>query len=139
MDPGWHHVVPVTESRAIPTIVCQNNNVSKKFVRNQTEVAGIRSPVFNGEFDPGSGRTLAACLTHASRAVRLLREYTRGERVRNTRTVCPTLWNNLRKRRLIPDIPQVSHEATGIAPAVRDEFAAYQLVGEVKAHQGIDG
>jgi hypothetical protein len=22
----------------------------------------------NGEFDPGSGRTLAACLTHASRA-----------------------------------------------------------------------
>ena|ERR1051326_1691206 len=25
---------------------------------------------FNGEFDPGSGRTLAACLTHASRAVR---------------------------------------------------------------------
>ena len=25
---------------------------------------------FNGEFDPGSGRTLAACLTHASRAER---------------------------------------------------------------------
>ena len=25
---------------------------------------------FVGEFDPGSGRTLAACLTHASRAVR---------------------------------------------------------------------
>ena len=24
--------------------------------------------VFVGEFDPGSGRTLAACLTHASRA-----------------------------------------------------------------------
>jgi len=23
---------------------------------------------FDGEFDPGSGRTLAACLTHASRA-----------------------------------------------------------------------
>jgi hypothetical protein len=39
---------------------------------------------FYGEFDPGSGRTLAACLTHASRAVRLLREYTSGERVSNT-------------------------------------------------------
>ena len=39
---------------------------------------------FNGEFDPGSGRTLAACLTHASRAVRLLRGYTSGERVSNT-------------------------------------------------------
>ena len=25
------------------------------------------SSVFDGEFDPGSGRTLAACLTHASR------------------------------------------------------------------------
>ena len=24
---------------------------------------------FDGEFDPGSGRTLAACLTHASRTV----------------------------------------------------------------------
>ena len=25
---------------------------------------------FDGEFDPGSGRTLAVCLTHASRTVR---------------------------------------------------------------------
>jgi len=24
--------------------------------------------LYNGEFDPGSGRTLAACLIHASRA-----------------------------------------------------------------------
>ena len=29
--------------------------------------AGIEVKDFNGEFDPGSGRTLAACLTHASR------------------------------------------------------------------------
>ncbi len=27
--------------------------------------------VFYGEFDPGSGRTLAACLTHASRTMKL--------------------------------------------------------------------
>ena len=40
--------------------------------------------VFDGEFDPGSGRTLAACLTHASRAERLLRGYSSGERVSNT-------------------------------------------------------
>ena len=26
---------------------------------------------FSGEFDPGSGRTLAACLTHASRTLKL--------------------------------------------------------------------
>ena len=25
---------------------------------------------FDGEFDPGSGRTLAACLTHASRTMK---------------------------------------------------------------------
>ena len=36
---------------------------------------------FNGEFDPGSGRTLAACLTHASRADRPFRGYSSGERV----------------------------------------------------------
>jgi hypothetical protein len=34
--------------------------------------AAIQS--IHGEFDPGSGRTLAACLTHASRARPLLRE-----------------------------------------------------------------
>src|SRR5690606_10962237 len=39
---------------------------------------------FVGEFDPGSGRTLAACLTHASRAERPLRGYSSGERVSNT-------------------------------------------------------
>jgi len=34
-------------------------------------VAGtLFQKVFIGEFDPGSGRTLAACLTHASRAER---------------------------------------------------------------------
>ena len=40
----------------------------------------------NGEFDPGSGRTLAACLTHASRTVTLgaCTEVISGERVSNT-------------------------------------------------------
>ena len=38
----------------------------------------------NGEFDPGSGRTLAACLTHASRTVKPLRGWISGERVSNT-------------------------------------------------------
>ncbi len=28
---------------------------------------------YNGEFDPGSGRTLAACLTHASQGEPILR------------------------------------------------------------------
>ncbi|MNH36445.1 hypothetical protein D3C79_972360 [compost metagenome] len=37
-----------------------------------------------GEFDPGSGRTLAACLIHASRAELILRGKLSGGRVSNT-------------------------------------------------------
>src|SRR5262245_58431569 len=50
-----------------------------------------------GEFDPGSGRTLAACLTHASRTERLLRGYSSGERVSNTWVICPALRDKLGK------------------------------------------
>ena len=32
-------------------------------------VGGLFFRFFDGEFDPGSGRTLAACLTHASRTM----------------------------------------------------------------------
>ena len=32
-----------------------------------------------------------------------------------------------------------SHDLLWKAPAEKDEFAAYQLVGEVIAHQGDDG
>ena len=44
-------------------------------------------PVLDGEFDPGSGRTLAACLTHASRTRSMQSQdcgRSSGERVRNT-------------------------------------------------------
>ena len=64
---------------------------------------------FNGEFDPGSGRTLAACLTHASRTERPACGYSSGERVSNTWATCPQLWDNSRKRVLIPNIDTVSH------------------------------
>ena len=39
----------------------------------QLLVLSWRSNIIYGEFDPGSGRTLAACLTHASRARPVLR------------------------------------------------------------------
>ena len=63
----------------------------------------VASQGFVGEFDPGSGRTLAACLTHASRAVRPFRGYTSGERVSNTWVTCPPLWDKPGKLGLIPD------------------------------------
>ena len=40
---------------------------------------------------------------------------------------------------LIPDIQPLAHVLGWKAPAVRDGLAAYQLVGEVVAHQGVDG
>src|SRR3954451_16102243 len=66
--------------------------------------------VFVGEFDPGSGRTLAACLTHASRTVRPFRGYTSGERVSNTWVTCPLLWDKPGKLGLIPDMTLRSHD-----------------------------
>jgi len=62
-----------------------------------------------GEFDPGSGRTLAACLTHASRTVNPLRWGISGERVSNTWATCPRLWDNSKKLGLIPDIHRFPH------------------------------
>src|SRR6202142_4180369 len=56
-----------------------------------------------GEFDPGSGRTLAACLTHASRTERSLRRYSSGERVSNTWVICPALRDKPGKLGLIPN------------------------------------
>ncbi len=54
-----------------------------------------------GEFDPGSGSTLAACLMHASRTGRPSGR-SRGGRVRNTWAICPEAGASLRKRRVIP-------------------------------------
>src|SRR5690242_21125986 len=96
-----------------------------------------------GEFDPGSGRTLAACLTHASRTVRPFRGYTSGERVSNTWVTCPSLWDKPGKLGLIPDVHIFSHgvvwKVLSLDGSVGDGPAAYQLVGGVMAYQGDDG
>jgi hypothetical protein len=94
---------------------------------------------FNGEFDPGSGRTLAACLTHASRAVRPFRGYTSGERVSNTWVTCPQLWDKPGKLGLILDMTPRCMSWGGKPCAAEDGPAAYQLVGGVMAYQGDDG
>ena len=60
------------------------------------------------EFDPGSGRTLAACLIHASRTLFsiIVACYTdwklSGERVSNTWVTCPKEGDNTWKQVLIP-------------------------------------
>ena len=73
------------------------------FVVFLTRFSDSFSEIFFGEFDPGSGRTLAACLTHASRTERPFRRYSSGERVSNTWVICPALWDKPGKLGLIPD------------------------------------
>ena len=64
---------------------------------------------YYGEFDLGSGRTLAACLIHASRAheadgsLRVEVCGLSGGWVSNTWVTCLQAWDNSRKRELIPD------------------------------------
>ena len=67
------------------------------------------------EFDPGSGWTLAACITHSSRTELMeliLREALfklSGGRVSNAWATCPFVWNNVWKRTLIPHNARISH------------------------------
>ena len=59
------------------------------------------SHALGGEFDPGSGSTLAACLMHASRTGGTSVS-SRGGRVRNTWAICPEEGDSFRKREVIP-------------------------------------
>ena len=60
--------------------------------------------VIGGEFDPGSGSTLAACLMHASRTG-LPSGGSRGGRVRSTWATCPGAGDSRGKPRAIPRTP----------------------------------
>src|SRR5690554_1131917 len=85
------------------------------------------------EFDPGSGRTLAACLMHASRTGCL--RAASGARLSNTFVTYRPVGDNTAKAVLIP---HTLHG--GKRFGARDEGrAAHQLVGGVMAHQGFDG
>ena len=56
----------------------------------------------DGEFDPGSGQTLAACVTHASRTECGFRTVFSGGRGSNTWMTFPGMGDTLQKWRLIP-------------------------------------
>ena len=64
-----------------------------------------------------------------------------GARVRNTWVINPLVWDNLGKPGLIPDETSESSDSAGKDPQglPKDELAAHQLDGEVKAHHGEDG
>ena len=64
-----------------------------------------------------------------------------GARVRNTWVINPSVWDNRKKFRLIPDVAQETPVSWAKDPQglLGDGSAAHQLVGEVMAHQGEDG
>ena len=64
---------------------------------------------FVREFDPGSGWTLAACITHSSRTVIALRGMISGGRVSNAWATCPCVGDTVWKRTLIPHNVSESH------------------------------
>src|SRR5215813_6413322 len=78
-------------------------NPCQGFFECANRLGWLFMPGFFGEFDPGSGRTLAACLTHASRTGTCFRVCVSGERVSNTWVTCPVLWDKPGKLGLIPD------------------------------------
>ena len=64
-----------------------------------------------------------------------------GRRVSNTWAIYPRIGDNISKEMLIPDDTQSSHEGWVKGSFFKElpfeeEPAAYQLVGEVTAHQG---
>ena len=90
-------IIPIRDDRLRGGIVAVPNN------RGCTQKRAALGKVQTGEFDPGSERTLAACLRHASRTVRHLRVYTSGARVSNAWVICPQVGDNFGKLELIPD------------------------------------
>ena len=62
-------LVSFSDNRQVQSWLVRSHGFSVSIAR----LTGRLSIDINGEFDPGSGRTLAACLTHASRARPCLR------------------------------------------------------------------
>ena len=76
------------------------------------------------EFDPGSGWTLAACITHSSRTDEGLRPRVSGGRVSNAWATCPFVRDNVWKRTLIPHNAWESHVSHAKDLLQRDGLAS---------------
>src|ERR1041384_3314717 len=88
---------------------CRHSRCVEITVATRTNKAQmIRFPLWSwihnldGEFDPGSGQTLAACLTHASRTGHSFRTMSSGGRVSNTWATCHLEGDTPRQRGVRP-------------------------------------
>ena len=71
----------LTTEQCLDANIRRSASLEKSHFSGDPRVAGDRNFLY-GEFDPGSGRTLAACLKHASRTGEL--RFSSGTRVSNT-------------------------------------------------------
>src|SRR5207245_2665796 len=97
--------------------------------------------VFDGEFDPGSGLTLAVRITHASRARAHFpqgRWVPSGERVSNTWATFPIAGDNSGKPLLIPHVvtARMTGEQSSNAPW---EGPAAAVIGRGRALSRVTG
>ena len=112
----------------LPVNSKKNNKGKINKAKVQARWQGQDNPAIDdGEFDPGSERTLAARFKHASRANGPFRGDGSGGRVSNTWVICPRHGNSTWKHVVIPDTTAVTQVAAGkgaTAPA-GDEPAAH--------------
>jgi hypothetical protein len=98
--------------------------------------------ILDGEFDPGSGGTLAACLMHASRTGARSGVPTVADGCVTRGGTCPGTGDNPGKLGLIPHTLGWRWVGQGKAQATvlcSEGPAAYQLDGRVTAYRGDDG
>ena len=82
---------------------------------------------YDGEFDPGSERTLAARFKHASRAGFRSNPDESGGRVSNTWIICLSVWDSLMKVKIIPDTMSFTQvdDRKGAKASLEDESASH--------------
>ena len=87
-----------------PTIIRDKVETTTRKNHKLVIVMSIKAQILSWEFDPGSGRTLAACLIHASRTNGEGACFLKvsGARVSNTWRTYPSVGDNHWKRWLIP-------------------------------------
>ena len=105
--------------------VCHSTSPVRPGGETRDESKVKKSNSYNEEFDPGSGWTLAAGLTHASRgAARGSNTLAAtGARVRNAYATCPQQGDNGVKTPLIPRMVMISHGIVTKALVVADGHA----------------
>ena len=120
----WTTMQPWNNSRQL---FREQKPLISKLTGKDSQTILTRNQTFFWEFDPGSGWTLAACLTHASRTgitrwakLASILSNSSGGRVSNAWVTCHMLGDNSWKRLLIPHKRTGPHGLVWKTPVVHD-------------------